>query len=100
MAGIESIGAIRGAQQALQPQAAAKDDAPTGFGNVLKQAVDSTDARQKAAAQAIQDYVAGKTTDSLPVVNELAKADMSFKLLIGVRNKMIDAYKETMRMQI
>jgi flagellar hook-basal body complex protein FliE len=100
MAGISSIQGIGGAMPALQPTAPQKDQAPKGFGDVLKAAVNSTDARQKAAAQAIQDYVAGKTTDSLPVVNELAKADMSFKLLIGVRNKMIDAYKETMRMQI
>ncbi|HEV59037.1 MAG TPA: flagellar hook-basal body complex protein FliE, partial [Phycisphaerales bacterium] len=28
-----------------------------------------------------------------------ARADMSFKLLVGVRNKLIEAYKETMKMQ-
>jgi flagellar hook-basal body complex protein FliE len=42
----------------------------------------------------------GKQQDINTVVAEVAKADMSFKLLVGVRNKLVEAYKETMRMQI
>jgi len=34
------------------------------------------------------------------VVTEVAKADMSFKLLMAVRNKVIEAYKQTINMQI
>ena len=34
------------------------------------------------------------------VVASVAKSDMSFKLLVGVRNKLVEAYKETMRMQV
>jgi flagellar hook-basal body complex protein FliE len=36
----------------------------------------------------------------VPVVAAVAKADMSFKLLMGVRNKVIEAYRQTMNMQI
>jgi flagellar hook-basal body complex protein FliE len=48
----------------------------------------------------MKDLIAGKTEDVLPVVNAVAKADLSFKLLMGVRNKVIEAYKQTMNMQV
>lgn len=70
------------------------------FGDVLKACVNQVDAKQRASSSAIQDLVSGKTNDVLPVVSAVAKADLSFKLLMGVRNKVVDAYKETMRMQI
>ncbi|MFP3936904.1 MAG: flagellar hook-basal body complex protein FliE [Phycisphaerae bacterium] len=71
-----------------------------GFGNLLKTYVENVDSDQRASAQAIQDLIAGKTNDVLPVVDSAAQADMSFKLLMGVRNKVIEAYKQTMNMQI
>jgi len=49
---------------------------------------------------AIRDLVTGKTQDILPVVQAVAKADLSFKLLVGVRNKVIEAYRQTMNMQL
>jgi flagellar hook-basal body complex protein FliE len=67
---------------------------------VLKTYVDGVDQHQRSGAAAVQDLVTGKTKDVLPAVTEVAKADLSFKLLVGVRNKVIEAYKETMRMQI
>jgi flagellar hook-basal body complex protein FliE len=103
MAGINPISGIRGAMPAMQPTAVKTNESKKlggGFGDVLKTYVDHVDDRQKASAKAVQDLVAGKTDDILPVVNEVAKADLSFKLLMGVRNKVIEAYKETMRMQV
>jgi len=66
----------------------------------MKQAVNAIDQDQQASASAIRDLIAGKNQDTLPVVQAMAKADLSFKLLMGVRNKVIEAYKETMRMQV
>ena len=55
-------------------------------------------------AEALKTYVGGvdqqQQDDILPVVSAVAKADMSFKLLVGVRNKVIEAYKQTMNMQV
>jgi flagellar hook-basal body complex protein FliE len=104
MAGIGAVSGIRNAFPAA-PTAASTSTRPaegqtSGFGDLLKTYVDNVDAKQRASAQAVQDMVAGKTEDILPVVNQVAKADLSFKLLLGVRNKVIEAYRETMRMQI
>jgi flagellar hook-basal body complex protein FliE len=71
-----------------------------GFGNVLKNAVDNINDTQQQAAQSVSDLLSGRENDVLPAVTAMAKADLSFKLLLGVRNKVIDAYKQTMNMQI
>ncbi|MFP4356332.1 MAG: flagellar hook-basal body complex protein FliE [Phycisphaerae bacterium] len=97
--GISGIGQIQWAdklQQAQQNGPSAKAD----FGDMLKNAVDGIDTDHQKANSALQDLLTGKTDNVLPVINATAKADMSFKLLMGVRNKMIEAYKTTANMQI
>lgn len=70
------------------------------FAQLVRDAVDTVDQAQQASALSIQDLLAGNGQGILPVVAEVAKADMSFKLLMGVRNKVIEAYKQTINMQI
>ncbi len=83
------------------PGAAKAAPAPAaGFGEALKAYVSAANDDQQASSLAIQDLVSGSSGDVLPAVAAVAKADMSFKLLMGVRNKMIEAYKQTMNMQI
>jgi len=55
---------------------------------------------QKASDASIQDLLTGKNNDITAVVSAVAKADVSFKVLVGVRNKLIEAYKQTMNMQL
>jgi flagellar hook-basal body complex protein FliE len=55
---------------------------------------------QQSADTSVKDLLVGKNEDINSVVAAVAKADMSFKLLVGVRNKLIEAYKQTMNMQI
>jgi flagellar hook-basal body complex protein FliE len=82
-------------------QAASKPAGDGGqFGQLLSRAVGAVNDQQQAGAQAIQDLLAGRSDDVLSVVTAMAKADLSFKLLLGVRNKVIEAYKQTMNMQL
>ncbi len=55
---------------------------------------------QEQADVSMQDLLTGKSEDINSVVASVAKADMSFKLLVGVRNKLIEAYKQTMNMPV
>ena len=70
------------------------------FADALQDYVGKVDQDQRVAGAAIEDLVSGKTDSILPVVSAVANADMSFKLLVGVRNKVIEAYKQTMNMQV
>jgi flagellar hook-basal body complex protein FliE len=82
--------------------AAGKEKAPEkdGFSQALRGYLGQVDGDQQAASQAIGDLLTGKSQDVLSVVTSMAKADLSFKLLMGVRNKVIDAYRQTINMQI
>ena len=71
-----------------------------GFDKTLKGCIDQVNTDQQTSANAVQELLTGKNQDIMPVVAAAAKADMSFKLLIGVRNKVIEAYKQTLNMQI
>jgi flagellar hook-basal body complex protein FliE len=73
------------------------------FGDTVKAAqnqLSKVDELQKASDTSIKDLLSGKNEDITSVVSQVAKADMSFKLLVGVRNKLVEAYKETMNMPL
>jgi flagellar hook-basal body complex protein FliE len=82
------------------PAAGGESKGHSRFADAMKDMIDVVDRDQQSSASAIRDLVAGKSDDILPVVEAAARADMSFKLLMGVRNKVIEAYKQTMQMQI
>lgn len=66
----------------------------------LEKYLSQVDDLQQNSDMSVKDLLAGKNEDITSVVAQVAKADMSFKLLVGVRNKLIEAYKQTMSMQL
>jgi flagellar hook-basal body complex protein FliE len=70
------------------------------FSKIIDKCLSNVDKQQQNSDALIQDFISGKNQDINSVVSEVAKADMSFKLLVGVRNKIIEAYKQMMQMQI
>jgi flagellar hook-basal body complex protein FliE len=70
------------------------------FADVLREQVSEVNALQNEADQSIGDLVTGKSDDIHATMIALQKADVSFRLLMAVRNKLLDAYDEVMRMQI
>ena len=74
-----------------------------GFSDATKTAekyVSKVNDLQQSSEVSIKDLLAGKNEDINGMVSAVAKADMSFKLLVGVRNKLIEAYKQTMNMNL
>ena len=75
----------------------------TDFSNAVKaisKGIAQVDDLQQASDASVQDLLTGKNNDISAVVSAVAKADTSFKVLVGVRNKLIEAYKQTMNMQV
>lgn len=70
------------------------------FGETLTQAVRDVNALQGEAGKAVQRMVSGEATDMHEVMIAAEKAKTSFELLMEIRNKTIDAYREIMRMQV
>jgi flagellar hook-basal body complex protein FliE len=68
--------------------------------NSLKKYVSEAEQFQQIADTSVKELLSGKNGDLTSVISAVSKADMSFKLLVGVRNKLIEAYKQTMNMQV
>jgi flagellar hook-basal body complex protein FliE len=71
-----------------------------GFGDALGQALGQVDALQKKADSAIGGLATGDVKDVHDVVLALNEADLAFKLMLQVRNKLVEAYQEINRTQI
>lgn len=92
-------------QTGLQPQTPLRPTEPgrggdQNFGQAVSDSLRKINDQQQQSDASIVDLLSGKQQDVNSVVANVAKADMSFKLLVGVRNKLVEAYKETMRMQV
>ncbi|HGY91728.1 MAG TPA: flagellar hook-basal body complex protein FliE [Planctomycetes bacterium] len=70
------------------------------FGKILNEVLTDANAKQLEADQSVQSLLAGETQDVNQVMVAMAKADVSFRMMLEVRNKLIDAYQEVMRMQV
>ena len=70
------------------------------FGEILKESVNKVDNLEMEADKAIQDFTVGGSETIHETMIAVEKAEISFKLLMEVRNKLIEAYQEVMRMQI
>jgi len=70
-----------------------------GFGEMLTNLMDKVDGLQKGADSSVADVVAGKVTDVHQVAVKVQEAGMAFDLMLGVRNRLMDAYQELIKMQ-
>lgn len=89
----------------LTPPEGGKNVGPVGqsfnnFGDVLTNAIDSLSQKENNANQAIASLAAGEDIEIHQVMLAMQEADISFQLALEVRNKIIDAYQEVMRMQV
>ena len=70
------------------------------FIDALKGAVEQTNVAQVQADTAVRELVAGRNKNIHETMLTVEKADASLKLMMQVRNKILDAYREIMRMQV
>lgn len=88
----------------LEPAAAATPalgdaKAPDSFGNLLKQSIADVAQSQNQATQLTTAFERGDPGADLPqVMLAVQKADLSFRAMTEVRNKLVDAYQNIMNM--
>lgn len=70
------------------------------FGDILKAALQEVDAAQHTSEQEARNLMTGGATDMHSAILAVQKADVSFQMMMAVRSKLIDAYREVMRMQM
>lgn len=70
------------------------------FGDTLKHFIADVNSLQAQAGKAVQDFSSGEAIEVHDVMVAAEKARTSFDLLLEVRNKTIDAYRELMRIPV
>ena len=82
------------------PQNRGSDKSGSGFGEILKDAISTANELQKQSDQEIKKLMTGESQDLHTTVIAMQKADLSFQMMMQVRNKIVQAYQEIMRMQM
>lgn len=75
-----------------------KQKGATGFAEVIKDAIAKAGRLEREADESIIDLLQGKDDIGQTMV-ALQKADISMRLVLAIRNKVIEAYRELMHMQ-
>lgn len=70
------------------------------FGQVVQRFIEDTNAQQVLADESVERLATGQSDSLHETMLALTKADLSLRMFMEVRNKVIDAYQEVMRMQL
>jgi flagellar hook-basal body complex protein FliE len=88
-----------GVASGAAPAKVSQGDA-SSFQKMLETSLGEVNELQNQAEEAIRDMGGAGTQDLHRTMVLMEKADLSFKLMMQVRNKLLDAYQEIMRMPL
>jgi flagellar hook-basal body complex protein FliE len=83
-----------------RPESQGGQKGGAGFGEILKEAISTVNELQKQSDQEIQKLMTGESQDLHTTIIAVQKADLSFQMMMQVRNRIVQAYQQIMGMQI
>jgi flagellar hook-basal body complex protein FliE len=86
--------------RALRTHAPKEEAGGASFAEVLAGAVTEVQRLHTEADMEIKRLVSGEVKDATEAMVAVEKADVSFQTMMAIRNKMVAAYEEVMRMQV
>jgi flagellar hook-basal body complex protein FliE len=95
----DKFGALLDTARSPQPGIAApKQPAGASFAEQVQKFVSEIDATQKDAQVKSDDFATGKSNDIHGTMIAVEEADISLRMLANVRNRVVEMYREVMRM--
>src|SRR5258706_4461400 len=88
--------AALGKANALQ----ANQPADASFKNLLLESLDQVNSMQMDADKAVQQLVTGGDVNPAEVLTAVQKADLSFRMMLQIRNKLVAAFQEVNNIRI
>ena len=70
------------------------------FGSMLKESLNEVNKFQLDADKAVEDLATGKNKNIHETMIAISQADIALRMTMQVRNKVVDAYQEIMRMSV
>jgi flagellar hook-basal body complex protein FliE len=96
----KGVGAGRGAAGGSGGASAVEEGNAASFANVLKSKLTDLNAQQVDAGKASEDMATGRVDDVAQTMLRIEQANVSLQMATQVRNKVIEAYQEVLRMQM
>lgn len=73
---------------------------PRAFQKVLEGTIGTIESLNSNAGTAVQNFLSGQNEDLHTTILATQQAEMAFELGLQVRNKVVSAYQEIMKMQL
>lgn len=85
----------------FSPQAIAQPNGADGsFGSMLGNIVSDVNTKQLNAGETVAGLLGGQNVSLHQAMVAMEEANISFQLMVEVRNKLLESYQELMRMQV
>ena len=105
MQSVSSINTTAAAQKIAQAQAAvgaggleatsgATAPGATSFKNILLDSIAEVNSMQQEAARAVESLAVGEEVNPAAVLTAVQKADIAFRMMMQIRNKLVQAYTQ------
>lgn len=98
--GFEHLPLTAGKQAASALGASALGAGQLDFGSLLGQSLSEVNSMQNQSTQSVEQLLTGGNVQPAEVFASVQKADMAFRMLLQVRNKLMQAYEEVNAIRI
>jgi len=100
ISGLHSSPAMMPFQPGLSFPAEPTSGSSTGFQDLLLEAIAQVNESQSSADSAVGDFLAGGDITQVEVLTAMKKADLSLRMMLQMRNKLLEAFNEIKQMQM
>jgi len=97
---IQFVGSISSVAGAAPVAPATPPPGGKSFQSVLLESLDEVNRLQTQADEGVQKLLTGQSDNVAEVLSAVNKAGVAFDLLMEIRNKLVDSYKEIQQMQV
>jgi flagellar hook-basal body complex protein FliE len=97
---IATVAPLTRLQPLLTPNVPATANPAVPFAGVLTGVLNENVRANQAADEAVRALVAGEAQDLHTVSLAVTQADLSFRLILELRNRLAEAFQEVIRMQV
>jgi flagellar hook-basal body complex protein FliE len=92
-----------GAQIPVPPQltpSPSSESAGTSFKDIMSGAINEVETARSSANKSVEQFMAGEGEDLHSTILASQRAELEFQMFMQVRNKVVSAYQEVMKMQL
>ncbi|MEQ9408621.1 MAG: flagellar hook-basal body complex protein FliE [Fuerstiella sp.] len=97
---VSSIGSVGTGLPAAPASGAGKTGHALPFADLVKGLLQDANGHQAQVEEGVKQLITGETDSIHDVVLTAAQADLAFRLVMEVRDRLISSYQEIMRMQM